>query len=102
VSTVREYVVENPSVFPRVTICNSNQFTTAYAFDFLKEVNKKVNANIDIFNETQMSKLNHSAKATAISEVYNEAVAVILSKNFTDDERKKLGHSLDDILFRYL
>jgi hypothetical protein len=101
VSTVREYVVENPSVYPKVTFCNNNQFTTAYALDFLKEINKKVDPKIDIFNTTQMSKLNHSIKETTISEVYNEAVATILGKNFTDDERKKLGHSLDDILFRY-
>jgi hypothetical protein len=46
-----------------------------------------------------MSKLDYRDKEEAINLVYNAAIAKMLSKNLTDEERNKLGHSMDDILY---
>jgi len=46
-----------------------------------------------------MSKLNYSDKSDVINVVYNAAISKMLSKKFTDEERNKLGHSMDDILY---
>jgi hypothetical protein len=46
-----------------------------------------------------MSALNYTDKSDVINVVYNAAIAKMLSKNFTDEERNKLGHSMDDILY---
>ena len=100
VSTSVEYVTENPSVFPKVTFCNNNQFTTAYASNFIKTLNEQMDSSINIFNESKINALNYSLKESWINVVYNAAIAKMLSKNVTDEERKQLGHSLDDILFR--
>jgi len=56
----------------------------------------------DIFNATQMNELKSVEKLEFINTVYNAAVSRMLSENVTDDERKQLGHSLDDILFSCL
>ena len=47
-----------------------------------------------------MNALNYSVKSNAINVVYNAAIAKMLGKNFTLDEQKSLGHSLDDILYQ--
>ena len=63
VFTESRTVYENPALFPKVTFCNLNWFTTQYAF-----------------NMTQMG-----IKWSEIS-------------NFSNEEKKKLGHDLSDIL----
>ena len=47
ITTIR-IIEENPVIFPKVTICNKNFFTTKYAYDFLldkKWINNKIKAN---------------------------------------------------------
>ncbi len=39
-------------------------------------------------------------KVDTITTIYNGAISKMLSKNVTDDERKQLGHSLEDILYK--
>ena len=36
VSTTSRVINENPALFPKITICNNNQFTTAYSVEFIK------------------------------------------------------------------
>jgi len=99
VSTSLKTIVENPTDFPQITICNNNQFCTSDAIEFLKQVNSQVKPSIDIFNQSQMNTLGHDGKAEVIKFVYNAAIARMFSKNFTDKQRKSLGHSLDEILY---
>ena len=92
-------IVENPTDFPKITLCNNNQFTTDYAVEFIRKVNLDVDASFDIFNFTQMSEFNATDKYDKIFLIYNAAVSAMLSPNVSNSERKQLGHSLDDILF---
>ena len=61
VSTMSRTINENPTLFPKVTICNFNPFTTEYAFNMIQ--------------------LN-----------------VTSGNNLSDEEKKRLGHDLNDIL----
>ena len=46
-----------------------------------------------------MSLEKSKAKFGYVYNIYYAALSEVLSRNFTDEERKKLGHSLDDIMF---
>ena len=78
---------------------SNNQFTTSYAVSFIREINQQVLPDIDIFNTTQMEQLSLPDKMSYINTIYTAAISVMTSNNFTNDQRKLLGHSLDDILF---
>jgi hypothetical protein len=62
VSTMTRTIFETPTLFPKVTFCNSNKFTTEYAFKL-----KQTSDEID-------------------------------DRFFTNEEKRKLGHDLNDIL----
>ena len=65
VTTTSRTIFENPTLFPKVTFCNVNWFTTEYAYNLTQEGNE-------------------------------DSKAYRLSNN----EKKKLGHRLEDILIR--
>jgi hypothetical protein len=46
-----------------------------------------------------MSDLNYTDKANLITTICNAAISVMISKNLTDEQRKQLGHSLDDVMY---
>jgi len=46
-----------------------------------------------------MSDLNYTDKANVVTTIYNAAISVMISKNLTDEQRKQLGHSLNDIMY---
>jgi hypothetical protein len=52
VYTTMTMVNEIPSVFPKVTVCNSMPAITEYAFDLIKEINDVNYPNTSIFNQT--------------------------------------------------
>ena len=85
VITNSRVIYETPTLFPKITICNNNQFCTLKAIEFFKQINKELNASGDIFNETQMLNLTYDFKQETIKLVYNAAVARMLSKNFSDE-----------------
>ena len=62
---------EVESLFPKITICNKNLFTTKYAFDLFK-----------------------SLKLTD-----PDSIALHINYNLNDTEKIKLHHSFEDILF---
>jgi len=62
VSTTSRTLYEAPALFPKITICNLNPFTTEYAMEYLRQINKEVNSTFDIFNDEQMSKLTYDDK----------------------------------------
>ena len=51
VSTTAKTLYETPALFPKVTICNVNTFTTEFAVEFLRNVNREFNRTVDIFDE---------------------------------------------------
>ena len=49
VLTAMRTLYETPVTFPKVTICNANPFTTQYAVEFLKKINRKNSQKKKIF-----------------------------------------------------
>ena len=72
VFTVAKTVYETPTLFPKITICNKNLFTTKYAFDLIKQR-----------NETNLDRLQ--------AEIF---------ANWSDKlaQKERLQHSFDEIL----
>ena len=98
VTTMLRTVKEASSPFPQITFCNWNQFTSADSIPLLRSINMKVNASIDIFDQEQMRMLDSETKHALITEIYNLAIAHVTDKTFSDIERKKLAHRLDNML----
>ena len=99
VFTTTRIISETPTIFPKITICNQNQFATRFAMEFLNETNCIYFPKSNIFNPSDMDKLNASTKFDLINKIYLLATSRMLSKNFTDEKRKRLGQNLEDILF---
>ena len=68
-------------------------------FFYYKELNRNFFPNINLFNESQMRNVSSKDKFNMITTFYSVATAKIFEKNFTDENKKRLGHSLDDIMF---
>ena len=96
VSTTTRTLYETPALFPKLTICNINPFTTKYAMEFLKEINKELNPNIDIFNQTQMNSFNFSYRTQLISNIKLTGRNRMNALN--EREKKLLSHSLKDLM----
>jgi hypothetical protein len=98
VFTTTTIVQEVPTVFPKITICNSMLATTEYAYNYLKELNEDLLPDINIFNKTQMRNLFYSKSSEYLWKVGNIFQARINGGSFSDDERQKLVHALEDVL----
>ena len=96
VSTTTRTLYETPALFPKVTICNVNPFTTQYATGFLSRINKDLNYTIDIFDKIQMKSLSFYNKSEIIANVYYQAIFKMNSLNET--EKRKLSHSLENLV----
>jgi hypothetical protein len=86
---------EIPIQFPQISICNNMPFQTEYAVEFLRKIIKEKNV-LDIFDSNVMKNLTLSEKTKLIDFVYNQGLYKMNS--FQDEEKKKLGHTLDFIL----
>jgi hypothetical protein len=98
VYTTTTLVNEVPTVFPKITICNSNIPTTEYAFEIIKEINEELKPNLSIFNQTQMSQIAWKDASNIFWSVFTEFHVRINSETFSDAYRKKLVHSFEDVL----
>jgi len=92
VSTKTRTYTETSSLFPKVTICNKNVFTTKYAFDFANglkydEVLWRINTKLNV---TQREKLTHSFEDTLLACSFN-AEACEAREDFTFEYDKSLG-----------
>jgi hypothetical protein len=96
VSTTSRTLYETPALFPKVTICNANPFTTEYAAMFVKQVNQELYLNIDVFNKNEMNQLNITYKYTLIRDIFFSAINKMNS--LPDMEKKKLSHPLEDLM----
>ena len=101
VITTTRTIFETPSLFPKVTICNVNPFATEYALGVLKEVNNEIlpDIGVNIFDPSQWDTLSMDDKFTVFNAMQNAAVQRMNSVYFSVEDRKKLGHSIEDILF---
>jgi hypothetical protein len=99
VTTNIRIVNEMPSLFPRVTFCNWNAFTTPASIDYLRHINKQIFPKIDIFDQNDLNKLNSIEKSSIMNEIFQKALSNAKA-NLSIFEKKKLGHSLDDILLK--
>jgi hypothetical protein len=98
VITTSRQILETPTLFPKITICNRNRFQTRKALDFLVEMNKIIDSKVNFFDAKQISLYNYSFKydlATKISYMANG----LIRNNMSDAQKQALGHSLKDILF---
>ena len=92
VTTVRT-LHETSSLFPKITICNINPFTTEYALNYLQGINSSWN----IFS-LEMNNLTLDQKILFLDEFYHYFISTVNEKSFSVENRKKLSHSLEDIL----
>ena len=98
VNTITRKLFETTVKFPKVTICNYNQFTTVHALEFLKGINYNISPNISIFDENQLKKLTRQEKGDLIKQINRLAFATMLDRNFPVVNKTKFGHSIEDIL----
>ncbi len=73
VVTTHRIVKEIPVVFPQITICYTNMFTSEYAVEFLKEINQRYYPEIDIFDKNQMNALSYGDRDETFGYIYDMA-----------------------------
>ena len=98
VITTSRTILETPTLFPKITVCNRNRFQTKQALEFLMSIGRRANPDVDFFNSSQINSYNYSFKydlATRISYIANG----LIRNSMKDEEKQTLGHHLKDILF---
>jgi hypothetical protein len=98
VYTTTTIVHEVPTKFPKVTICNTAIAITEYAYELIKQINQEYLPNLNIFDQHSMSKLYYKDAFDKYWKISSIFLARINSDSFSDVERQKLSHSLNDIL----
>ena len=93
VTTTTRTVNEMPTLFPQVTICNINQFTTENAYNFLNSLDSEQN-----ISEAGLANLTYADSQGNTGIINYAALSNATSQYFTDQMRKNLAHSLDDIM----
>ena len=98
-STTTRTLYETPALFPKITICNINPFTTKYALEFLKQINEEVAPNYNVFNDDeQINQLDLLTKLDIIERIKIRAIYKMNELNET--EKRKLSHPIDEILVK--
>ena len=94
ITTIR-VINDCPSIFPKITICNRNPFTTRYAYEFLSQSN--------LINLTQLNQISKGDRnQTVVLTTLLRAKLAGKIKNFPDEQKKNFSHSWDDILLSCL
>ena len=91
VTTSIRTIYETPAVFPKVTFCNLNQFTTKEGYEFLKTTDTDGLLS-------QIGNVDFDYGSQIFWQLLLKAQASLANK--TDDYKKRMGHELKDILFR--
>lgn len=73
VVTTHRIVKEIPVVFPQITICNTNMFSSEYAVEFLKEINKRYYPEKNMFDKNQMNALSYNERDEFLSNIFDMA-----------------------------
>ena len=97
VTTTSRIIVETPAKFPKVTICNLNPFTSRFSQAFLRNVSETYAIKPDIFEPSQMERLNYSAKVELYQRLYKLA---LIEMNMPQFEKRQayLSRDLSEIL----
>ena len=93
VVTSIEMVEERPALFPTISICDLNKFTSKESDDLIKDVYFKeygINLTEDNYYQKDISDLFYDS-------VYYKAAAKATNPSFGDLNRKKLGFKLDKV-----
>ena len=98
VATTLRTIHETPTLYPRVTVCNINPFTTVHAYSFIAELNAQYFPQTDIFNASQMGFLTLKQRHDLVWRVYLLATNKMNSIHYPDSERQQLGHSIADLI----
>ena len=96
VSVLTQTITESPAIFPKITLCNQNPFTSEFAVEYLESINRIVWPSVNIFDPNQISSLSFRNKSNAIG-----AIQIAAFENMNEDSYEnqiKLAHSFDDIL----
>ena len=99
VITMSRLFFETPTLFPRIKICNGSPFTTEFAFEFVKNVSRVASPDLDMFDMTKVANLTKNEKFYLFRQIADLAIAKMNAKNFTDENRRRLGHTIEDILY---
>jgi hypothetical protein len=86
ITTTSRTIYETPSVFPKVTFCNLNPFTTLNSLSYVNQV----------FSDSMLTNLSYLSKSYAVAPI-NLGIQGLISQK-SSETKKALGHSLDDVL----
>jgi hypothetical protein len=102
VYTTTNIVHEVPTLFPKITICNSAVAITEYAFELIKEINHELYPDINIFNtnQNQMRNISFDDISNFAWNIYSIYQTKINSATFSDANRRKLVHSFEDVMVK--
>ena len=89
-------IFEMPTLFPTLTFCHTNMFTSGFALNFLTKVNAEIYPNLNIFDRDQMKNVDFATKKQLVNAVTLRALQLVNSESYPDEDRKKLGHQLKD------
>ena len=92
VTTLTRNIYETPATFPKITVCNINQFTTKSSFDYLEQVYASLNGSLN-FKDESISRFQREQNANMVRNIFNG-----LAINFTDTDKKRLAHDFEDVL----
>ena len=84
VSTKSRTIFETPTLFPKVTFCNVNRFTTQYAFQLLETGIQ--NSQIDALSNEEKIKLGHNLEDILIDCHFNNMPCNYLNFTWSYDE----------------
>jgi hypothetical protein len=99
VYTTTTIVHEVPTVFPKVTICNSATAVTNFAAHIVKEINQDLFPGIDIFDQSQMKNLSFD-KMLLLGQIYTTFLNRINHRTFSKASRQNLSHPFKDVLLQ--
>jgi hypothetical protein len=94
-----QIIAETPALFPRVTICKYINFQTEYAVEFLSQINRELNPNVNIFQLDYSHNLTYNEIDSLAKSIYDRAITIMNSKNFTKKQKRRLEHDVNDVLF---
>ena len=97
VITTTRTIYETPTLFPKVTICNLNMLQNEYGWEFISRINSSWNF---LKYPSIMKNLSYTEKYTLKTKFYALAQYMILQEHFTDENLKRFGHSLKDLLIK--
>ena len=79
-------IYETPSMFPMITICNTNPFTNVNGLSYVNQ----------LFSASSIANVSYTKKSYTISSTRNALMSLITNSN--DSTKKTISHSLDNFL----